>query len=147
MAVVLAMAAALWMLGAAFKAPVKARILMIGLLYVGVLALQIATPEGHPLREATGGSPDDWLAIGAVGLVVWGYSKGLTKLRKHVRPENKSTAPERPSSVELDRNARHIVLREIGGPGQKRLKNARVLVIGAGGLGAPALQYLSLIHI
>jgi molybdopterin/thiamine biosynthesis adenylyltransferase len=43
----------------------------------------------------------------------------------------------------LERNARHIILREIGGPGQKGLKDARVLVIGAGGLGAPALQYLA----
>ena len=43
----------------------------------------------------------------------------------------------------MERNARHIVLREIGGPGQKRLKEARVLVIGAGGLGSPALQYLA----
>jgi molybdopterin/thiamine biosynthesis adenylyltransferase len=44
---------------------------------------------------------------------------------------------------ELERYARHIVLREIGGPGQAALGGARVLVIGAGGLGAPALLYLA----
>jgi molybdopterin-synthase adenylyltransferase len=43
---------------------------------------------------------------------------------------------------ELERYARHILLKEVGGPGQERLKNARVLVIGAGGLGAPVLMYL-----
>lgn len=44
---------------------------------------------------------------------------------------------------EIERYARHIVLREVGGPGQARLKAARVLVIGAGGLGAPLLLYLA----
>jgi adenylyltransferase/sulfurtransferase len=44
---------------------------------------------------------------------------------------------------ELERYARHIVLREVGGPGQARLKAARVLVVGAGGLGAPVLLYLA----
>lgn len=44
---------------------------------------------------------------------------------------------------QLDRYARHIVLKEIGGDGQKRLLDAEVTVIGAGGIGAPALQYLA----
>lgn len=44
---------------------------------------------------------------------------------------------------ELERYARHIVLPEIGGAGQRKLKAARVLVVGAGGLGAPVLAYLA----
>jgi molybdopterin/thiamine biosynthesis adenylyltransferase len=47
------------------------------------------------------------------------------------------------SDDELERYARHFVLRDIGGPGQQKLKQARVLVIGAGGLGAPLLSYLA----
>ena len=47
------------------------------------------------------------------------------------------------SDAELERYARHIVLREIGGGGQMRLKNARMLVIGAGGIGSPAIEYLA----
>lgn len=44
---------------------------------------------------------------------------------------------------EIERYARHLVLAEIGGPGQAKLKAARVLVVGAGGLGAPLIQYLA----
>lgn len=47
------------------------------------------------------------------------------------------------SDAELDRYARHIVLHDIGGAGQQKLKDATVGVIGAGGLGSPCLQYLA----
>ncbi|WP_298727506.1 molybdopterin-synthase adenylyltransferase MoeB [uncultured Ferrovibrio sp.] len=47
------------------------------------------------------------------------------------------------SQEELERYARHVILPEIGGAGQQKLKNARVLVIGAGGLGSPMLLYLA----
>ncbi len=44
---------------------------------------------------------------------------------------------------EIERYARHLVLQDVGGPGQTKLKAARVLVIGAGGLGSPLIQYLA----
>jgi adenylyltransferase/sulfurtransferase len=47
------------------------------------------------------------------------------------------------TDAQLDRYARHIVLKEVGGAGQRRLLDARVLVIGAGGLGSPCIQYLA----
>ncbi|GAA4516309.1 molybdopterin-synthase adenylyltransferase MoeB [Brevibacterium yomogidense] len=47
------------------------------------------------------------------------------------------------SREEIERYSRHLTLTEVGPLGQRRLKNARVLVIGAGGLGSPALQYLA----
>ncbi|WP_298810189.1 HesA/MoeB/ThiF family protein [uncultured Sphingomonas sp.] len=47
------------------------------------------------------------------------------------------------STDELARYARHVILPEVGGGGQMRLKRAQVTVIGAGGIGSPALQYLA----
>jgi len=58
-------------------------------------------------------------------------------------PDKPAPAANKLGPDELNRYARHIVLREIGGPGQKALKAAHVVVIGAGGLGSPALLYLA----
>ncbi|AZQ66217.1 molybdopterin-synthase adenylyltransferase MoeB [Silicimonas algicola] len=145
MALVLALAAALWVLGAFLKVPRARRIYLMIALYVAVLGIHLLLPDEHPVRMATGRSADVWLIIGAVAAAAGLYAVWIRRLRDRARPAHSDAVspPRDTSSSELERNARHIVLREIGGPGQKRLKEARVLVIGAGGLGAPALQYLA----
>ena len=134
----------LWFGGRAMGASPQARWLMIALLFVLVLALQIALPDGHPMRAATGGTPELWFLLAGIAAVIYGYRALLMRLRARAGTEVPIEAPrtETFSTTELERYARHIVLREIGGPGQKKLRDAKVLVIGAGGLGAPALLYL-----
>ena len=142
-----AMLAAIWGIGAVMRAPRAARWNMSLLLIVLVMILQIALPDGHALREATGGDPRLWGLILGFGGLVWLYSRGLSHLRGRAVPPPDDTrfkaTPEQMSVTELERYARHIVLREIGGAGQMSLRKARVLIVGAGGLGSPALQYLA----
>ena len=91
-----------------------------------------------------GGSAPGWLVAGGLVGLVLAYRAGLRWLRARAAPpEQHKPAPVPVADVELDRYARHLVLREIGGPGQMRLRNANVLVIGAGGLGAPVCLYLA----
>lgn len=47
------------------------------------------------------------------------------------------------SNEQIERYSRHIILKEVGAKGQKKLLNSSVLIIGAGGLGAPAAMYLA----
>lgn len=147
MGLVLFLMAALWALGWAMKTPIRARLIMIGLLYAAVVLAQLALPPEAELRRATGGDVRVWLVLGgAVGLA-WLYWLLVARLRaRSAASAQQDEAPPRAGSfreAELHRYARHIVLREIGGAGQKKLKTARVLVVGAGGLGSPAMLYLA----
>ncbi len=142
MVFVLILAGALWGLGHLMKAPVQARLYMLGLLYLAVLAVQITLPEGNALRVAVGGSLAEWLVLGVLVVLVIGYRALLARIR--ARAETVEAGRAGPvvqagpfTDEELERYARHITLPEIGGTGQRALKQASVLVIGAGGLARP----------
>ena len=151
MLLVLVMAAVLWGIGAAMGTPRRLRWGMIAGLWAGVTLAHLVLPAGHPIRVATGGEAALWLMLGGAAALVLAYRAGLGRLRARagaraaVAAQSAEDAAPKPlfSEAELDRYARHIVLRELGGPGQKALKRASVLVIGAGGLGSPALLYLA----
>ncbi|WP_170578056.1 HesA/MoeB/ThiF family protein [Ruegeria arenilitoris] len=140
------LAAGLWGIGYLAGVSRTARTTSVAVLLLGVITAQLLLPDGHPLRQATGGSAAMWLILAGTVLLVLVYGRVLKALRNRAAPAS-AKEPAMPSDqfseTELERYARHIVLRELGGPGQKKMKQARVLVIGAGGLGSPALQYLA----
>jgi molybdopterin/thiamine biosynthesis adenylyltransferase len=151
MLLVLVMAAVLWGIGAALGTPRRQRWAMIAALWAVVTLAHLVLSAGHPVRTATGQSAAPWLMLGGAAGLVTIYRAGLGRLRDRAGARDAQATRQAAEEVEkppfgaaeLDRYARHIVLREIGGPGQKALKEARVLIIGAGGLGSPAILYLA----
>ena len=151
MLLVLGLALVIWSLAAIFGLTLALRLALLGLLWLAVVTINLTLPAGAPLREATGGDARPWLVLGGVLVIVLIYRTGLARLRaRAARSTTESAAMASNatgntafSPVELDRYARHIILREVGGAGQKKLKQARVLVVGAGGLGSPVLLYLA----
>ncbi len=87
------MAAALWIIGAVMRAPVRARLIMIGILLTGVIALHVLLPDGHPLRQATGGEAAFWLMLLAVAAVAALYARGLNWLRARARAQASPPPP------------------------------------------------------
>lgn len=145
MITVLLIAVVLWFAGRALGVSYRARVSVLIVLFTAVFFFQATLPLGNSLKEATGGSLWNWGIAAGLAVLIFTYRRVLKRLK--VRHEEAHTDTDVPKPTfkpeELDRYARHIVLREVGGAGQKKLKNARVLVVGAGGLGAPALQYLA----
>ncbi len=144
MILVLGLMAILWGVGGLMGASKAQRGMLIVLLWAAVVILHLTLPDAHPLRTATGENAGMWLIFGGGVALVLGYIALLSWLRRKAA-QKAAPAPKSGSfsETELTRYARHIVLREIGGAGQRKLKEARVLVIGAGGLGSPALLYLA----
>ncbi|WP_299838388.1 molybdopterin-synthase adenylyltransferase MoeB [uncultured Paracoccus sp.] len=126
--------------------------------WLAVLAIHYFAASSQPLywiAYQLGGSLGSWFVAGIAVALVIGYRRVIGRLRDAALPivepapaaasaEATAVPPSNAiTDAELERYARHIVLREIGGPGQMRLRGANVLLIGAGGLGAPAALYLA----
>jgi molybdopterin/thiamine biosynthesis adenylyltransferase len=146
MGIVLLLLAGLWALGWVFGTSAKVRLRAMAALWLGAgLVFAVA---GERLAALQGADIRSWGAVSVALALVAAYALGLRWLKrmKAVEVASPVVEPPRPgkfSEAELDRYARHILLREIGGPGQKALKAASVLVVGAGGLGSPVLLYLA----
>jgi len=131
----------IWFGGALTKVSRGTRYAVILFICALFIVGNLLLSQDHVLRAWITGQAT--MAAFAIALVI-GYLMMFSRLRARApKQEEIKVDPKSFAEEELDRYARHIVLREIGGLGQKRLKNARVLVIGAGGLGSPALMYLA----
>lgn len=147
MMVVIVMAAAIWGIGAVMGTPRRMRAMALGGLWLAVVLAHLVLPADHPLRLATGGDARGWLVLAGLVAVVMAYRAGLSRLRARAAPPAPAPVARGPGAPfhgdELTRYARHILLREIGGPGQRQIKDAKVLVVGAGGLGSASILYLA----
>ena len=123
------------------------------------MLLVIASLPGvfPPLANIVGMTFGFWFMLWPLAVAVEFYRRWLAELRKHANPGGEAAVPEAAAVAplaepaapdvaeveDIDRYSRHLLLREIGGQGQQRLAAGRVLVVGAGGLGAPVLSYLA----
>lgn len=154
MIILLVMLAAVWLIGLAMGAPKAQRRIMMAIVLGAWIIFQFLLPEGNPTKVSSRHLAQSVVAVGLLGVGGYFYRGWLGGLKARATPlpgaeppgpmPTAATArPDQMGEAELERYARHIILREIGGAGQKRLRAARVLVVGAGGLGAPVLQYLA----
>jgi molybdopterin/thiamine biosynthesis adenylyltransferase len=137
---------ALWVAAWWFEWPRPRALIFAALWWLVIMLAHAPMVDAERLARVIGGDFGAWLVFGLLTIAVAAYMFLFKTLKARAKPE-KAAAASLPkaafSEAELNRYARHIILREIGGPGQRKLKDAKVLVIGAGGLGSPALLYLA----
>ena len=127
-----------------FKVSKKLILIILGLSYGFIIFLVLVLPNGNFIKNNIGNSMKEWLILLTIILLVGFYSLFLKRVKKKNFENNENTlCDDEMSKIEIERYARHIILKEIGGQGQQKLRNSKVLVIGAGGLGNPVSMYLA----
>jgi len=133
-----------WFLAGYLGVSQNLRTIYIGILLAGILGALVSTPETHSFSIRMGGWAP-WATISFIFGVAFLFRLFIRALRNKSNEIYFADVQEADefSNYELERYSRHIILRELGGLGQRRIKDSKVLIIGAGGLGAPIIQYLA----
>lgn len=137
---------ALWATARWFRWPLPKALSFAALWWLVIMLVHAPWFGAERLASLIGGDFGAWLVFGLLTAAIAAYRTIFRAVKARARPEKAPAADLAKAAFtepELNRYARHIILREIGGPGQRKLKDAKVLVIGAGGLGSPALLYLA----
>ena len=133
-----------WFLAGYLGMSQNLRAIYVGILLAGILGALVLIPETHSFSIRMGGWAP-WATILFIFGVAFLFRLFISALRNKSNEIYFADVQEADefSNHELERYSRHIILRELGGLGQRRIKDSKVLIIGAGGLGAPIIQYLA----
>tara|TARA_B100001059_G_scaffold180636_1_gene181436 strand:- start:501 stop:1538 length:1038 start_codon:yes stop_codon:yes gene_type:complete len=133
-----------WFLAGYLGVSQNLRAIYVFILMTGILLTLFLIPETNSFSVNMGGWAP-WATISFVLGVTFFFRYFVKVLRNKSVDIKLSDVKESNefSSHELERYSRHIILKELGGLGQRRIKDSSVLVIGAGGLGSPVIQYLA----
>jgi len=133
-----------WFLAGYLGVSQNLRTIYVGILLAGILGALVSIPETHSFSIRMGGWAP-WATISFIFGVAFLFRLFIRALRNKSNEIYFADVQEADefSNYELERYSRHIILRELGGLGQRRIKDSKVLIIGAGGLGAPIIQYLA----
>ena len=133
-----------WFLAGYLGVSQNLRATYVGILLAGILGALVLIPETHSFSIRMGGWAP-WATISFIFGAAFLFRLFISDLRNKSNEIYFADVQEADefSNHELERYSRHIILRELGGLGQRRIKDSKVLIIGAGGLGAPIIQYLA----
>ena len=133
-----------WLIARHFGVSQNLRAVSVFIILIFILGTLLIIPETNSFSIVMGGWAP-WATISFLFCITFLFRFFIDVLRnksKHVYLSDVKEADEF-SNHELERYSRHILLKELGGLGQRRIKDSSVLIVGAGGLGAPVIQYLA----
>ena len=133
-----------WLIARHFGVSQNLRAVSVFIILIFILGTLFIIPETNSFSIVMGGWAP-WATISFLFCITFLFRFFIDVLRnksKHVYLSDVKEADEF-SNHELERYSRHILLKELGGLGQRRIKDSSVLIVGAGGLGAPVIQYLA----
>ena len=133
-----------WLIAKHFGVSQNLRAVSVFMILIFIFGTLFIIPETNSFSIVMGGWAP-WATISFLFCITFLFRLFIDVLRNKSKDVYLSDVKEADvfSNHELERYSRHILLKELGGLGQRRIKDSSVLIIGAGGLGAPVIQYLA----